>query len=322
MSTQIEVRLFDGRGDNLIRAKKEVLLSVRDGNDTSFHRAFVAGPTIAIPATFQDNFQDNHTILASLKGHRDAGLIPVPVRKDQTSVVNLMLLPRNAEFEFASIAGINNSHEALAGLLNRTFGDAAPRQYEELQGRRPELACVMNIVEALAIVELPKQGGFRQTLAHYIDRLDTAPALDWLRPDRCFAWCSADIATTVRRLPHLFKRAQKVLHPGATDSFKQFGFGEANVQVTLHENDRGTVGDQELIKVEFDIDYFRDNAAHLLLEVFPNTLKKLVFGADSAESLTDPAIAYGLRWIAGRQPTAAAQIRPFAPAYSIKPMAS
>ena len=57
-----------------------------------------------------------------------------------------------------------------------------------------------------------------------------------------------------------------MLHPGARVSYKQVGFGEGNVQVILHPEHSGA----NLIKAEFDIDYFRDPAAHLLLEVSAN----------------------------------------------------
>lgn len=320
MATQIDVDLFDGRGVALARTKEDVLLSVRDGSETTFRRAFVRGPRIPISTEFHDNLQDNHVVLASLKGHRDSGFMPVATRRDETTTVSLMLIPRAPEFEFAGFRSLAGQHAALGQLLANSFDTEAPRRLEELQGtRKRELACLLNIVEALAIVELPPQTGLRPTLAGYIERLDFAPALDWFRADRFFAWCHADIAPTMRGLPTLFQQAPRMLHPGATDSFKQFGFGEANVQVTLHEHDKGRIG-ENLIKVEFDIDYFRDSGAHALLEVFPNTLARFIFGRDSRESVTDPAVAYALRWMAGHQPGAVAQLRPFAPAFTIKPV--
>jgi hypothetical protein len=44
--------------------------------------------------------------------------------------------------------------------------------------------------------------------------------------------------------------------------------------------------------LEPDIDYFKDLAAHALLEVVPNAV---------TNSLTDPAQVYVLRWMAGRR---------------------
>ena len=58
------------------------------------------------------------------------------------------------------------------------------------------------------------------------------------------------------------------------------------------------------VKIEPDIDYFRDPAAHLLLEVAVNA-----FG-----SLTDPRTVYALRWMAGQR----AGIPEFDPLYTIE----
>ncbi len=57
------------------------------------------------------------------------------------------------------------------------------------------------------------------------------------------------------------------------------------------------------LKVEIDMDYFRDPLAHLLLEVLPNQ-----FGG-----ATDPRQIYVLRWVAGRH----AGVPEFNPPYRI-----
>lgn len=324
MATLIDVTLFNGRREQLSRQKKDVLLSVRNGSEKSFHRAFVNGPTISIETEFHNSPADDHVVLASLKHHRDSGFMPVKVKKDESTPLHLMLIERDAAFEFSSFSTVTTTpdHQALSSLLTGSFGDQAKLQYERLQetAMRAPLACVMNIVEALAVVALPAPNNGRPTLAHYIAALDLTPSRQWLRPDRFFAWCHADIAQTVRSIPALFAPANKSLHPGATASFKQFGFGEANVQITLHENDKGAPGGTPLIKVEFDMDYFRDSASHLLLEVFPNNLKKFFLGQDSRESVTDPALAYALRWMAGEHAQPATQARAFTPAFTLKPV--
>jgi hypothetical protein len=80
-------------------------------------------------------------------------------------------------------------------------------------------------------------------------------------------------------------------------------FGEANVQLTFHEQDTLIVDGVNCVKIEPDIDYYKDIAAHLLLEVAVNA-----FG-----SLTDPRTAYALRWMAGQR----AGIPEFDPLYTI-----
>ncbi len=52
----------------------------------------------------------------------------------------------------------------------------------------------------------------------------------------------------------------------------------------------------QCIKVESDIDYFKELGAHTLLEVIPNAI---------THGLTDPKKVYVLRWIVG--PTSASQ---------------
>ena len=58
------------------------------------------------------------------------------------------------------------------------------------------------------------------------------------------------------------------------------------------------------IKVEPDIDYFKDAGAHTLLEVLPNSI---------GGGLSNPRQVYVLRWIAGRH----AGVPEFDPPYVI-----
>ena len=59
------------------------------------------------------------------------------------------------------------------------------------------------------------------------------------------------------------------------------------------------------VKVEADIDYFKDPAAHFLLEVIPNAI---------TNNKTSPKIVYLLRWIAGQRDG----ITGFDPPYTIE----
>ena len=81
-------------------------------------------------------------------------------------------------------------------------------------------------------------------------------------------------------------------------------FGEANVQVTFHEIDLRKVDGVSCLRVELDIDYYKDPLAHALLEVLPNTI---------TQGKTDPKTVYVLRWIAGRH----AGVPEFDPPYTI-----
>jgi hypothetical protein len=70
------------------------------------------------------------------------------------------------------------------------------------------------------------------------------------------------------------------------------------------ESDKKTIDGVNCVMIEPDMDYYRDPAAHVILEVVPNALM---------HSLTEPAQVYVLRWIAGQT----AGIPEFAPLYTI-----
>src|SRR6185436_1572423 len=59
-------------------------------------------------------------------------------------------------------------------------------------------------------------------------------------------------------------------HPGATKSYKQKQFGEANIQFSFHENDKKEIEHVPCVKVELDMDYYKSLVAHVFLEVLPN----------------------------------------------------
>jgi hypothetical protein len=169
----------------------------------------------------------------------------------------------------------------------------------DLLERRPAvLACFLNLVTAMSPIKLPSG-----------TPLDCFKELVWdeMRQDRFFAYCDPGLLAEVRAAgPKQFapEVGTVALHPGATCSFKQVQFGEANVQLTFHEDDHCTIGGVACIKVEPDIDYYKDTGAHVILEVMPNFL---------GGRLTDPKQVYILRWIAGRRPPISA----FDPPYTL-----
>jgi hypothetical protein len=77
------------------------------------------------------------------------------------------------------------------------------------------------------------------------------------------------------------------------------------VQLTFHENDTKTINGVNCIKVEPDIEYYKDLGAHAILEVITNAV---------THSLTDPKQVYLLRWIAGRH----AGVANFEPPYFLE----
>jgi len=127
-----------------------------------------------------------------------------------------------------------------------------------------------------------------------------------MQQDRLFGLADLDLLNQIKIATAQGMFAPEVgpglFHPGATSSFKQLQFGEANVQVTFHENADTPGG---MVGVEVDMDYFRDQGAHAIIEVVPNLFTR---------GLTDPKRIYLLRWIAGRQ----AGVPDFAPPFTIE----
>jgi len=102
-------------------------------------------------------------------------------------------------------------------------------------------------------------------------------------------------------------------HVGATESYKQTQFDVANVQLTFHGHDPadftttapdGSPRQVSCVKIEPDIDYYRDLGAHFLLEYLPHQFTK---------GVSDPKAVYMLRWMAAR-----ASGRDFDPLYTIE----
>src|SRR5258708_34768078 len=107
--------------------------------------------------------------------------------------------------------------------------------------------------------------------------LDYLKVMKWedsFAQDRCFAYCDAKLIEQVRSAAANGEFAPELnpseFHPGATASWKQVQFEEANLQLTFHEGDTKTINGVACVVVEPDIDYYKDLATHALLEVIPN----------------------------------------------------
>jgi len=169
-----------------------------------------------------------------------------------------------------------------------------------MDARPLSLAALLNISTAMKEIHLPE--------GNPLDYLRELKWDDSLAQDRFFAHCDPKLMEQVRTAAaqKLFvpETGSNFFHPGATASWKQVQFGEANVQLTFHENDKKVINGLSCILVEPDIDYYKDLAAHSLLEVIPNSL---------TSGLTNPEVVYVLRWIAGRH----AGVAEFKPPYIV-----
>jgi hypothetical protein len=285
------------------------LLTVRDGNQQTLDlpdNAFVSESQIAISQLpFFNNFRDSYAVVASARGYQQAGFFPVTVNPEHPTVVDIMLLKKDATFQFlnATWDRLKQKYSSYAALLGAGAADdaSAADRYGQLMENRPKvLACYFNLVTAMSQLQLPSK-----TPLDYIRELDW----DDMQQDRFFAWADPALVDQVIQAAAHGQFSPEVgtalFHPGATRSWKQIQFGEANVQLTFHEAETKAIGGVNCVKVEPDIDYFRDPLAHALLEVTTNKL---------THSLTDPRQVYVLRWIAGRH----AGVPEFEPPYTLE----
>jgi hypothetical protein len=298
----IIVNIYDGTRQ-LLAANQQVLLRIVDGEQRQVFADFVKGPTIRVKVPFQNGMRDTYTVLVSADGYVQAGFHPVRVSPTLVRPVFLMLLPRNPRWDFSTAQWdvLEETHPWITALMLRGAAGEGPAQarYEQTMETRPKsIACLLNILTMMKDVDLPQA-----TPVHYLRQLIWDESMS---EDRFFAWADRSLVeqTQIAAAQGAFSQepGPGLLHPGATSSYKQSLFGEANLQLTFHENDQPENG-EDWVRVEADVDYFKDMAAHALLEVIPN-----FFGN------TDPKRVYVLRWIAGHQ----ANVPAFNPPYTIR----
>ena len=299
----VTVNVFDGTRQPLPQGK-QILLTVRDGSQSQLFHDFVKGPRVELKLPFHNNFSDNYSIITFVDGYEQAGFQPVAIGPNAPVQLDLMLLPKNGTFNFAEARWTDIL--ARKPLLGKIFvasatGDASGAYAQLMEDHSDRLACLLNISTAMQEISLPQGSPL-----DYFKAFDLAA----LAPDRIFGYADARLVDQVRLAAQHgeFDTEPAIdlsLHGDATSSFKQIEFGEANVQLTFHEKNRKTIDGVDCVYVEPDIDYFKDPAAHLLLEVIPNGL---------TGNVSNPRVVYVLRWIAGRH----AGIPEFDPLYTIQ----
>ena len=302
-TSSLQINVFDGTRQS-IGSNIDILMTIRDGRQNMFRRDFFpSGQKFAVP--FFDNFGDNYTVVAFADGYHQAGFTPVACSPKIPQRVDIMLLKKDAGFNFADAQWdvLAATDPGLHDLLTHgASSDAVAKdRYTQLMEDRPAaLACLLNITTAMAAIHLPDGSPLEYFKELIWD--------DTMAQDRFYGWADPKLYDEVKlaAAQHQFERELgfELFHHGATDSYKQKQFGEANVQLTFHANETKTIDGVECIKMEPDIDYFNDPLAHALLEVLVNGI---------SGSLTDPKQVYVLRWIAGRH----AGVPAFNPPYVI-----
>ena len=273
----------------------------------------LVGSSQILTVPYFDNFGDLYTVIASADGYDDSAWYPVHVSDGAPVSLYLMFLAKDASPHFANATWpkLQQLRPGVAAIVQRgcESASASADKYAEVTERRPAaLACFLNIMAALADMRLPSG---KCPLDYYWnigwpagDPTDT----NWLagldnvfKQDRFFCYVDEAIVPDVRAaVGHGFSQEpdpQAWGHGGATESYKQTQFDVANVQLTFHGRDRAAFlnGNGQAItcvKIEPDIDYYKDVAAHALLEVIPNWIRK---------GLTDPKVVYTLRWMAAKR---------------------
>jgi hypothetical protein len=299
---ELHLTVFDGTREP-ISNDVELLVRIIDGDQRELHADFHKSSSLLFELPLQNNLADNFTVLVSADDFAQSGFTPINLRAGLPAALDLMLLPKNPTFDFeaAQWTTLEQTHPALVDLFAHGADSpaAARDRYEALMADRPKaLADLLNLTTAMRAILLPQ-----------LTPLDYFKELIWddsMAQDRFFGFADAALVRQIE-----LARAQgtfepefhpSTFHPGATRSFKQVQFGEANVQLTLHENDKDTIDGVACVKIEPDIDFFKDPLSHAILEVIPGFF-----------SLTDPVVVYVLRWIAGRH----AGVPEFDPPYTI-----
>jgi len=304
------VNLYDGTRQ-LYSDKSKLFITVIDGNHQVRKQDFFPTATVFFTGLpLFDNLNDDYTFLASADGYKDTGYTPVHLAPNVDQIVDLMLLPKSNELNFADATwtALSDSRPELKTLLanGAASEDEAANRYNNIMEDDEGLilACLLNITTAMQQIQLSEKTPFDYLKRVIWDRQGP----NHIAQDRFFAWADPELIGQLKRATQQprpeFEPAPFALHPGATSSYKQIEFGEANVQLTFHENDRLEVDGVNCVMVEPDIDYFKNVINHLFLEVVVNA-----FG-----SLTDPKAVCVLRWIAGRR----AGIPEFNPLYTIR----
>jgi hypothetical protein len=300
--SKLRLRIFDGTRQPF-SSPAQFLIRIVDGNQKQQVWQDYPQNDLTFDLPFFDNLGDNYSVLVSTGGYKQAGFVPVKLSNSYLTTLDIMLINNTPAFNFASAAWpeAKAAYPFIAAGADDVTG---AQRYTDLMEQTPKsLACLLNLSEAMSQISL-SQG----TPLDYIKQLrwdgQYVPA-----QDRFFAWCDVALIDQVKIAAAAGKFAVEIdpglLHPGATSSWKQIQFGEANVQLTFHEGDKLTIDGVDCVMIEPDIDYYRDPAAHIILEVIPNAL---------THTLTEPAEVYVLRWIAGQT----AGIPEFDPLYTIR----
>jgi hypothetical protein len=273
----IMVNIFDGTRQPITigPSVKNILIRVIDGQQNEVSADFHTTANVRFEVPFCDGPGDNYAVIAFAENYLQAGFTPVRVSSGAVQMVDLMLLPKEGTFNFgdASWTTLRQTHPDVLSILSHGAANdqAAQARYEGLmEEKAPSLACLWNLMTAMAGIQLP-QG----TPVNYLKEIiwQDMPGDELFAPaqDRLYAWADKNLVDQVKTAAQQGEFAPEInpsfFHKGATSSYKQIQFGEANVQLTFHEKNIRAIDGVDCVAVEPDIDYYKDLGAHALLEV-------------------------------------------------------
>lgn len=289
-----------GTNRQLLQASGGVLITLRDGYQKQLHREFHKSSNVVFNVPFRNSFADKFTVVAWSDGFMQSGRIAVPLEQDEPDPhpVKLMLLPGACQYDFADARPEKLALLAEYKWLTGSFTDegyASVVGQSSVNGETNSLATLLNIVAALPAIGLPVG---ESPMTHF-ERLygGETPArrpVGFL-PDRFYVWVNPALRKTI--CGHkAFVKAPKADHklPDKTVrpicSRKHTLLNHANLQFTFYD-EKDANGN---IVLELDIDYHKDQVAHVLLEGLTHLLAKK--GVPFLEKTTDPKVVYILRW--------------------------
>jgi len=315
-NANILLHVYDGRRQLLDQTVKLSVQAI-DGRGLNERKTLtfpnLNGGAHLLNVPFFDNFGDNYTVIVSAEGYQTNAWRPVSVSKHAPVTADLMLLPNNGAPHFGG-ARWEDLLQLRPGVARMIRASSAPEAISAMysravEGRATALACFLNLVTAIADIQLPSG---KNPLDYYWNAgwPQGDPNSDgWLnqfdgvmKVDRFFGYVDVAILADVQVAAKLgaFSKEpdpEKWGHVGATESYKQTQFDVTNVQLTFHGRDTAAFRDDnnnlvQCVKIEPDIDYYRDPLAHGLLEFIPNFVTK---------GKTDPKAVYALRWMAAKR---------------------
>jgi hypothetical protein len=194
------VSVFDGTR-KLYSGDKDLFITARDGNQDIQSQGFHKSANVQFTGLpLFNNFGDSYSFLASASGYRDAGFFPVKLASNINQTVDLMLVPKSSNFNFANATwmALGTARPDVQTLFANGAADAsaAENRYSDLRDFRhgTVLACLLNITTAMQQIQL-SQGTPLTYLKQIIWDRDGQFAM---AQDRFFAWADPKLIERVK----------------------------------------------------------------------------------------------------------------------------